>query len=88
MVKSSPERSCLVCRGRGPKSEFLRFVVRERELCWDKKHNLPGRGAYLHRRNECLLKAGDAKRWEKALRMDDITGTLANLLKEVIKWGS
>ena len=48
------ERSCLVCRGKAPKRELLRFIWSEGRLVFDEKQRLPGRGAYIHATLRCI----------------------------------
>ena len=72
---SESVRSCVVCRGRCEKYSLVRIVLSEGEVVWDRDQKLPGRGAYLHPREECLGKAHDASRWERGLRL--AKGTLA-----------
>ncbi|MFN4132503.1 MAG: YlxR family protein [Caldimicrobium sp.] len=42
-----PERTCVSCRKKTFKAELFRFVVKEGNIIFDEKGNLPGRGAYL-----------------------------------------
>ncbi|MCB9029632.1 MAG: YlxR family protein [Deltaproteobacteria bacterium] len=67
--KLAPVRRCIACRKRGPKEVFLRFVCITTGVLLDEKQKLPGRGAYLHRSYECLSKASDVKKWERAFRL-------------------
>lgn len=51
-------RTCMVCRKKGPKSDFCRFVrALDGEICFDEKGELPHRGAWLCASKTCLLKA-------------------------------
>lgn len=69
MERHRPERTCLFCRRSGPKTELLRFVWSGEEVVWDDNHQLTGRGAYCHRRIECLSRIGDLSAWSKAFRV-------------------
>lgn len=54
----APQRSCVVCRGKGEKEELLRFVVENNEgqarLVLDLRQLRPGRGVYCHRQAACF----------------------------------
>jgi predicted RNA-binding protein YlxR (DUF448 family) len=58
--RNGSERSCAVCRERGPKAKLLRFVLAvegggaERSVKFDFAKRLPGRGAYCCRSLACL----------------------------------
>lgn len=69
MERRGPERTCLFCRRSGLKSELLRFVWSGEEVVWDVDHQLVGRGAYCHRRIECLSRTGDLSLWSRAFRL-------------------
>lgn len=63
-----PQRTCVGCRDKGDKGELLRFV-RSDGLLWDPEAVLPGRGAYLHPRQDCLDRAERSKAFTRALRL-------------------
>lgn len=65
---NEPLRSCLACRSREAKAGLLRFVASGGALRWDPGQNLPGRGAYLHKRAECLARAAQSRIWIKAFK--------------------
>ncbi|WP_371685474.1 YlxR family protein [Flaviflexus sp.] len=47
---------CIACRQREPRSVLIRLVAQQDKLVVDVEKNLPGRGAWLHRRRDCLNK--------------------------------
>ena len=49
-----PIRTCLGCGLRRPKKELKRIVLKDGALILDEKSKLPGRGAYLCPRGECV----------------------------------
>ncbi len=57
MAKPHVERSCVVCRARGHKRGFLRFVLADGLIRLDMSGRLPGRGAYLCRSIDCISAA-------------------------------
>ncbi|MBI4305119.1 MAG: YlxR family protein [Chloroflexi bacterium] len=66
--KHVPLRSCVACRTKGPKSEFVRLVrTPSGEVALDPPRNVPGRGAYVCRRLAC---------WEIALEKGRLSHTL------------
>jgi len=58
MPRSShkPERTCLGCMGRDRKSAMVRLAVSDGMVRLDHTGRIPGRGGYLHSREECLTK--------------------------------
>jgi uncharacterized protein len=50
----TPTRSCLVCRRTARKPDLVRLAVSHGAVVVDHPALLPGRGAYLCRRTECL----------------------------------
>nr|WP_276319988.1 YlxR family protein [Haloactinopolyspora alba] len=74
-------RTCIGCRSRAVKSNLLRVVAdgsgSPRELVPDVDGRLPGRGAYVHPRSECLDLAERRRAFSRALRSErtlDVTG--------------
>ncbi len=64
-----PRRTCLGCRQSFDKAALLRFVSSAGALKADGKGVLPGRGAYLCRKRECMEAAFKRKdAFSKALR--------------------
>ncbi len=65
--RSVPMRKCIGCNEMKPKKELVRVVRSpEGEISIDLVGKKSGRGAYVCRDNQCLLKAKKAKRLEKA----------------------
>ena len=52
-----PIRTCIGCRRRGPRSELLRIAVSDGVPVVDERKRMPGRGAYLCRKERCFLRA-------------------------------
>jgi hypothetical protein len=46
-VNKEPERTCVICRTKKSQKELFRFVVKDREIIFDKKQNELGRGFYV-----------------------------------------
>ncbi|HEU5487113.1 MAG TPA: YlxR family protein [Microlunatus sp.] len=64
----SPVRTCVGCRGRAAKTELLRIVWQAGPVV-DPQQRETGRGAYLHRRPECLELALKRRSLARALRL-------------------
>ena len=72
--KKIPMRMCLGCGENKPKRELVRVVKSpEGEISLDLTGKKSGRGAYICRNAECLLKARKSRRVEKSFscRIDD-----------------
>jgi predicted RNA-binding protein YlxR (DUF448 family) len=67
--RTTPERMCVGCRERAAKGDLLRVVGSgEDGLRVDASGTAPGRGAYLHRRAECVSTAAEQGKLARALR--------------------
>ena len=85
MQKKIPMRQCLGCREMKPKKELIR-VVRSPEgaVSIDFRGKMPGRGAYVCPREECLSKAVKSRALERAFGVklpEALYDTLAKELK-------
>lgn len=49
-----PGRTCVACGRKAAQNELLRFALSGGRVLWDRRRQLPGRGAYLCPRQECL----------------------------------
>lgn len=58
-----------MCRSRAEKSELIRLVCIEGRLKFDQDRVSKGRGAYVHADTQCLARAAQPARWERALRV-------------------
>ena len=61
-------RTCVGCRGSAHKAELVRLVWHG-TIVVDLSQTEPGRGAYLHRRPECLELAVQRRSLGRALRV-------------------
>lgn len=64
-----PTRTCVGCRVRDAQDRLLRVVAVEGEILPDPRRRLTGRGAYLHRRPECLALAERKRAFPRAFRL-------------------
>lgn len=83
-VKKIPQRMCTGCMEMKPKKELIRIVRnKDGEVSVDLVGKKPGRGAYICRNEECLLKSVKTKRLERNLEVK-ISEEIYNRLKEEI----
>jgi predicted RNA-binding protein YlxR (DUF448 family) len=68
--RTGPERTCVGCRGKGPKAGLLRVVSDAGQgAIVDLSGSAPGRGAYVHREMTCAESALRAQAFARALRV-------------------
>lgn len=85
MDKKTPMRQCVGCNTMFDKKELVRVVrTPEGNITLDFKGKMNGRGAYLCKNPECLVKAGKNKGLERAFKMS-IPVDIINRLKEELE---
>ncbi|MFC8524124.1 MULTISPECIES: YlxR family protein [Micrococcaceae] len=75
---SQPERTCIGCRKKGPRSQLLRLVAEgsgSTAVLVDERRRMSGRGAWLHPSQSCLALAIKRRAFGRAL--PGATGTAA-----------
>jgi predicted RNA-binding protein YlxR (DUF448 family) len=82
-VAREPERSCVGCRRRAPKTELLRIARTPEGVRADPGANAPGRGAYVHRDADCVAAALRKDTLGRALRTGLAQEELARLRIEI-----
>lgn len=55
--RHEPRRTCVACREEGTKDELIRLVRGPDGVAVDLTGRAAGRGAYLHRRADCVTEA-------------------------------
>lgn len=84
-MKKIPLRRCLVTKESLPKEELFRVVrLPSGEVVLDTTYKANGRGAYIKKSEEIILKAKEKKVLEKALESDideDVYKRMLNYLK-------
>ena len=84
MDKKVAVRQCVGCAAKGDKRDMIRVVrTPEGDITLDTKGKMNGRGAYLCKNPECLVKAFKNKGLERAFKMS-ISEEIVNRLKEEI----
>lgn len=70
-VKKTPMRMCTGCREMKPKKELIRIVKTvDNEIKLDTTGKLNGRGAYICKSKECLLKAHKSNALSRAFSVN------------------
>ncbi|WP_082886060.1 YlxR family protein [Microbacterium oleivorans] len=83
-----PVRTCVGCRARAPRSSLLRIVARDGVLVIDEKAVLPGRGAWVHDTDTCVMTALKRRAFGRALRAStplDTAGLDARTTRESLQ---
>ena len=81
-----PQRTCLGCRQVKDQSELIRFVRSpEGEILVDLKGRLPGRGAYLCNRRDCMMAAVNRQQFNRAFRCECQPADLSTLTDRVAR---
>lgn len=65
-----PERTCVGCRGRAPRSRLLRLTAAGSTVLVDAPARNPGRGAWIHQDPACLALAERRRAFGRALRVE------------------
>ena len=77
-MAAAPERTCVACRKKGAKHEFMRVVATPTGAAADKRQRAPGRGAYICDNDDCRAAALSKGTLARALRRSRIE-TIENL---------
>ena len=82
-TKKIPQRQCIGCGEMKSKKEMMRVLkTPEEEIVLDVTGKKNGRGAYLCKSGECLLKARKNKGLERSFKMSIPNEVYDNLEKE------
>lgn len=93
-ARPGPVRTCVGCRTATLSTELLRVVAVDGALVPDPGRRLPGRGAWLHARPECLRTAVRRRAFPRALRVpgpldvEPVRVYLSELLGEYVDVGA
>lgn len=83
ITKHIPQRMCLGCRTRKPKSEFLRIVKIDGKIKIDENQKANARGAYICKDKNCFEKIIKKKSLNRAFKTS-IPEDIMQKLKELI----
>ena len=68
-MASKPERTCIVCRTKGEKSNFIKVVKNKNgEFAIEKDYRLDGRGAYICKNKDCYEKCLKTKALNRSFK--------------------
>ena len=68
---NKPERTCIVCRTKGSKENFIKVVKnKNNEFEIEKDKKLDGRGAYICNNDECKAKCKKTRALNRAFKME------------------
>lgn len=71
MPNHKPERTCIVCRKKGDKSNFFKIVKNKNgEVLIEKDKKLEGRGAYICKDEACIVKCGKTKALNRVFKCE------------------
>ena len=88
MDKKNPVRTCIGCYEAKDKKELLRLVKQpEGMIAVDVSGRMNGRGAYLCRNNDCLVKAVKKRGLERSFKMaisDEVVKSLYEQFSKAI----
>lgn len=84
---SNPTRTCIGCGFKATKNELVRLVFsKEDRIVFQNNSNIPGRGAYLHKTENCLNGAIKRKVFARCFRKHVRTLSIELFTKEYIEW--
>ncbi|WP_084543726.1 YlxR family protein [Boudabousia marimammalium] len=83
LASGMPARMCVGCRQADGVSRLLRLVVHDGVLIVDRKRTLPGRGAWIHPRLECVAKAEKQRAFLRAFRLSQLE-VRAGVFEEIL----
>ncbi|MGK2943830.1 MAG: RNase P modulator RnpM [Desulfuromonadales bacterium] len=83
-VRRQPQRTCLGCRQVKDQSELIRVVRSpDGEILADLKGRLPGRGAYLCNKRDCIESIVRKKQFDRAFRQACLAITAGQLCEAI-----
>ena len=83
MQNNKPERTCIVCRKKGDKSEFIKIVKNKNgDIAVEKDKKLDGRGAYICKNEVCLAKCVKTKALNRVFKTNIPQNIYEGIVKE------
>ena len=76
-------RTCIACRAKKEKSEFLRIIAKDKIAVIDETKKANTRGIYLCKDKACINKLLKAKDITKCLKIDVTCDSIKELLKNL-----
>ncbi len=81
-MKNIPQRTCIVCRTKGDKKDFIRIVKTLDGIVLDKTGKLNGRGAYICNNVDCLTKLQKTKALNRTFKTNVSDATYKEILDD------
>lgn len=89
MAKKIPMRMCVSCKERMAKKDLIRIVATpEGEIVMDPTGRLPGRGAYVCHKPECMKKAVAQQQFDRGLHRKVDPEAIRPALEKIEEGGS
>ena len=86
ITKKKPQRMCVSCRERRDKKDLIRVVLGpDGDISYDPTGKASGRGAYLCKKEECIVAELKAHRLAKGLRHEVDKERLQQVAQEILK---
>ena len=63
-----PERTCVSCRQKASKDNFIKVVLTHNGAEIEREKKLNGRGAYICKKNTCIEKAKKSKAFSRSFK--------------------
>ena len=76
-------RTCIACRAKKEKSEFLRIVAKDKIAVLDSNKKENSRGIYICNSKECINKLLKIKDISKCIKIDTTSESIKELLKNL-----
>ena len=84
MPNHKPERTCIACRSKGSKENFVKIIKNKSgEFAIERDKKLEGRGAYVCKSKECFEKAVKQRQLERALETRIDEAVFSQLMEEI-----
>lgn len=81
-IKKQPERTCAVCRKKASKDQFIKIVRAGGEIKIDREQKINGRGMYICKDGDCIVKAVKTKAVNRVFKKE-IPETIYEELKSL-----
>lgn len=69
-IKKQSERTCAVCRKKASKDQFIKIVRENGEIKIDREQKINGRGMYICKTGDCIVKAVKTKAVNRVFKKD------------------
>jgi hypothetical protein len=82
-MREQPQRTCIVCRKKGDKKDFIRIVrTPQGDFVLDKTGKVSGRGAYICASQDCIEKCVKTRALNRAFKQEISKETYDKILED------